>query len=153
MLGFSSCHVNSVVGRGGVGQSAPVAEPDTRTGAARRAGRPVILDASATRFAEVTLDQVVGAIAGVRDVAAAAGVAPAALNLCCLPGVDRANVRLAAAALAHALLDHELADERARVARYAALAVAPRSPGAAALLRAHHESARAAAVASLEVRL
>ena len=48
-----------------MGQSFPVAEPDTRTGGPRRPGRAAILDRAADRFAEAGLDQVVGAIAGV----------------------------------------------------------------------------------------
>ena len=57
------------------------------------------------------------------------------------------------AALGHALLGHDADDERALVARYAALAVAPRSPEAGELLLAHHEAALAAVVEALEVRL
>ena len=110
-----------------MGQSFAVAEPDTRTGGPRRPGRAAILDRAADRFAEAGLDQVVGAIAGVRDVAAAAGAAPATINHHFPPGGDRRNTRLATAALTHALLGHELADERSVVARHLALAVAPRS--------------------------
>ena len=89
-----------------MGQSFAVAEPDTRTGGPRRPGRAAILDRAADRFAEAGLDQVVGAIAGVRDVAAAAGAAPATINHHFPPGGDRRNTRLATAALTHALLGH-----------------------------------------------
>lgn len=135
------------------GQSFPVSEPDARPGPARRPGRATILDRAADRFAETQLEQVVGAVAGVRDVASAAGVAPATVNHHFPPGGDRRNTRLATAALGHALLGHGPDDERAVVARHLALAVAPRSTDAAELLRAHHEAALAAAVDALEVRL
>jgi hypothetical protein len=136
-----------------VDQSFPVARPDTRTAPATRSGRAAILDGAADRFASASLEQVVGALAGVRDVAAAAGIAPATVNHHFPPGGDRRNTRLALAALGHALLGHDPADERGVVARHAALAVAPRSAEAAALLRAHHEAAVADAAAALEVRL
>ena len=128
--------------------------PDTRTvPPARRPGRATILDRAADRFAEASLEQVVGSIAGVRDVAEAAGVAPATVNHHFPPGGARRNTRLATVALGHALLGHDADDERALVARYAALAVAPRSPAAVELLQAHHDAVLAAAVAALEVRL
>jgi hypothetical protein len=145
--------MDTLLGRSPVGQSSPVARPLTRTAPATRSGRAAILDGAAERFASASLEQVVGALAGVRDVAAAAGIAPATVNHHFPPGGGRRNTRLAVAALGHALLGHDPADERAVVARHAALAVAPRSTEAAALLRAHHEAAVADAGAALEVRL
>ena len=132
-----------------VGDSVDVAEPDGRTN--RRPGRAAILDAAAARFADATLDQVVGAVAGVRDVAAAAGLAPATINHHFPPGGDRRNTRLAEAALAHALGAPD--DERAHVARHLALAVAPRSPAAVEILEAANTPVHEARVAALEVRL
>jgi AcrR family transcriptional regulator len=132
-----------------------VPEPDSRTAPSRRPGRAAILDRAADRFAEAGLEQVVGAVAGVRDVAAAAGVAPATVNHHFPPGGDRRNARLAAAALGRALLGGPsgAGDERATVARLLALAVAPRSTEAAELLRADHDALHAEAVAGLELRL
>lgn len=79
-------------------------EPDGRTTPGARRGRTALLDHAADRFAEAGLEELVGGVAGVRDVAAAAGVAPATVNHHFPPGGGRRNTRLAAAALRHAAL-------------------------------------------------
>lgn len=77
---------------------------DRPGGTGRRVGREAILDAAADLFADLDLATTIGAVVGVRTVAAAVGVSPATVNHHFRAGDAPRNERLAAAAVERALL-------------------------------------------------
>jgi AcrR family transcriptional regulator len=87
-------------------------DPDERTDSPEqnrpprpaRPGREPLLDRAADLLAATTLEQVLGGTVGVRQVAAAAGVAPATVNHHFPGNSGRHNVRLAIASLERALM-------------------------------------------------